>query len=619
VQLSRNTENAKRLSYRFNIPKLHRFNLLTLQRFNVLTIAAPLAFLWWRLIDHLRLEWSVNPQYAYGWAVPFLSLYLYWQRTHQSQPHRASSVPKALRPFEPPTLTFYVLRFTSYLSRLARSPLLASGTLLLLGALWLPIGLVQQANPEWRLVSWALAFEVIGLTLLIPRVLRATKQNLPQTSDLLFPLCFILVAVPWPSVIEEPLIRSLSRSTAALTCEALNLAGIPALRQGNLVEVRSGVVGIEEGCSGIRSFQASLMLALLFGGHYRLKTLHRLALVLAGWLLALGSNIARTILLAAAAAERGMPTVAAWHDPVGLLSSVTCFLVLALLARTVATIGVVASNQAPSHSIQSELASISMHSRFENRLQFGNHQIPKMHQTPKLIPFRAFSVFRGNRISGFSGLVLLVWLLLADALTEAWFRKHESRLPAPITWNAAAPPEATALELKPLSAKAKQSLRFDSGRDLTWHDAAGRKWQAIFLYWAPGRVAARLANDHTPTICLRASGRSLLAQTKQNIVSVAGLQMQVHFCAATDQRFGKVHVLYCLREDRSDDEYHSTPPSIWRQRLEPVLTGRRNCGQRSLELAVWGIDNETEARKQLIQQMQRIVCIEHTVNSMSNS
>ena len=38
----------------------------------------PLAWLWFRLIDHLRVEWSVNPQYTYGWAVPFLCAYLLW-------------------------------------------------------------------------------------------------------------------------------------------------------------------------------------------------------------------------------------------------------------------------------------------------------------------------------------------------------------------------------------------------------------------------------------------------------------------------------------------------------------------------------------------------------------
>ena len=39
-------------------------------------IFLPLAWLWFTVINHLRVEWAVNPQYAYGWAVPFLCLYL---------------------------------------------------------------------------------------------------------------------------------------------------------------------------------------------------------------------------------------------------------------------------------------------------------------------------------------------------------------------------------------------------------------------------------------------------------------------------------------------------------------------------------------------------------------
>ena len=40
-----------------------------------------LAWLWFALINHLRVAWSVNPQYAYGWAVPFLCGYLIWRKT----------------------------------------------------------------------------------------------------------------------------------------------------------------------------------------------------------------------------------------------------------------------------------------------------------------------------------------------------------------------------------------------------------------------------------------------------------------------------------------------------------------------------------------------------------
>ena len=50
----------------------------------------PLAWLWFTLINHLRVEWAVNPQYAYGWAVPFLCLYLIWTKV-ESRKQKAES------------------------------------------------------------------------------------------------------------------------------------------------------------------------------------------------------------------------------------------------------------------------------------------------------------------------------------------------------------------------------------------------------------------------------------------------------------------------------------------------------------------------------------------------
>ncbi len=36
------------------------------------------AALWLWLFAHLQIEWSLNPQYNYGWAVPFLALLMFW-------------------------------------------------------------------------------------------------------------------------------------------------------------------------------------------------------------------------------------------------------------------------------------------------------------------------------------------------------------------------------------------------------------------------------------------------------------------------------------------------------------------------------------------------------------
>src|SRR5882724_11444674 len=39
-----------------------------------------LAILWCEVVNHLRPEWSLNPQYGYGWSVPFLAIDLFWRR-----------------------------------------------------------------------------------------------------------------------------------------------------------------------------------------------------------------------------------------------------------------------------------------------------------------------------------------------------------------------------------------------------------------------------------------------------------------------------------------------------------------------------------------------------------
>ena len=45
-------------------------------------VLLPLAYLWFQLINNLRVEWTTNPQYAYGWLVPFLCIGLLVRRWH---------------------------------------------------------------------------------------------------------------------------------------------------------------------------------------------------------------------------------------------------------------------------------------------------------------------------------------------------------------------------------------------------------------------------------------------------------------------------------------------------------------------------------------------------------
>ncbi len=100
------------------------------------------------------------------------------------------------------------------------------------------------------------------------------------------------------------MIQGLTRANAGATIEILGLIGVPAVQHGNVIEVGTGVVGIDDACSGIRSFQATLMLSLFFGEIYRLTVRRRVVLCLLGFGLAFLFNVGRTTLLTWVAASQ---------------------------------------------------------------------------------------------------------------------------------------------------------------------------------------------------------------------------------------------------------------------------------------------------------------------------
>ena len=198
--------------------------------------------------------WTLNPQYGYGWAVPFLCLYLIWKKFSPESGIQNS----LLRGSAAQTEKVHATRVPSAIFFLSVA---------LLALFYAPTRLVEEANPEWRLVSWALAIEVVGLTLLVVYLVLGVEW----LKRLAFPIAYFLVAVPWPTILEMPVIQGLTRADAGITVELLGWLGVPAMPHGNVIEVATGEVGIDEACSGIRSFQATLMISLFLGEFYRLN------------------------------------------------------------------------------------------------------------------------------------------------------------------------------------------------------------------------------------------------------------------------------------------------------------------------------------------------------------
>lgn len=507
------------------------------RRLAVALVLISLAFLWFALINHLRIEWTVNAQYNYGWAVPFLCAYLGWRARQDG-----TSV----------TLAAIVSSLLSKTSGLVA---------VVLALLYAPTRLVQAANPEWRLVSWALAMIVVGLTLVfVHRVFGGRVLRW-----IVFPCLFFFVAVPWPTLVEAPLIQRLATFNASGAVEVLNLIGIPALRHGNVIEISAGLVGVEDACSGIRSFQACLMIGLFLGAYYRLRILDRVVLVGAGFLLAILFNLGRTVLLVAVASRKGIAAIAQWHDPAGVTILVGCFLGVWALSAMFAR-------------------------RVSASARCGE-------MAPRDPPRPASALALG----------FFLWLGVCEAGVEYWYVRHESRASVRPTWEVRLPAAAAGFRELPFEERTVQLLRFNEGRNAVWADGDGTRCQVIFLRWNPGRVAVHLARSHTPEVCLTSSGHKLASGTESRSVLVGGLSLAFDVYHA--EREG-LWVYYCLWEDGFSGDNNRTAMLTYGNRLRPVIEGRRNRGQRSLEIAVWSEAGADEIHSQVTRLLQSLVQVE---------
>src|SRR5262249_33118603 len=117
------------------------------------------------------------------------------------------------------------------------------------------------------------------------------------------------------------------------------------------------------------------------------------------------------------------------------------------------------------------------------------------------------------------------WIAAVEAGTEAWYRFHERRLPAPIVWHAQLPREQSDFRELPFPEATRRVLRFDEGINAIWSTGGGLRCQAIFLRWEAGGTAVHLARNHTPEDCLISSGHELVNQSPLRVIPVHGLHM----------------------------------------------------------------------------------------------
>ncbi len=511
-------------------------------------LVLPLAYLWFHLIDNLRLEWTSNPQYSYGLVVPVLMAGMLLRRWHLATACRHDSF--------------------------AENPWLAVQFCGLLVFLYLPIRLIEGATPEWRPLQWAFALQTVGLTLYAV-YLAGGKEWLRLAA---FPLTFILVAVPWPSVVEQPIIQNLSRLNAAMVVEVLDAVNVPAIQHGNVIEVGTGEVGINDACSGIRSFQSSLMISLFIGEYYLFGRRQRVLMLFFGMALAIILNLCRTSILTWLAAKKGIGAIAEYHDEAGMLILLASFSVMWVAGGLL------------------------------NRRNVS-HKNDQPKSTPKYLPADAASAVKTRQRMNFFGLVLIVWLVAVECGVELWFRIRESHLkPGPV-WTVNFPKDNPTYEVLPVTKEALELLRFDQGEQGRWQEPNGALWQVFYYNWLPGRVAGYLAKRHTPDICLTATGYKMLSGPELTVLNVNKVDLPMrHYVFAGDN--GPLQVYQCHWESGMGKDTYTADESARFNLIRGIWAGRGNHGQKVLEVILSGYDNPKEAQEALLRELVRLIKVE---------
>jgi exosortase len=188
----------------------------------VLVLAAA-GFLYRDVVLKLVHDWSVDDNYSHGFLIVPIALYFVWERRER-------------------------------LASLTRSPSWLGLVLVLGSVAVLAAGIL---GAELFLTRISLIGVVAGSVLFI--------LGWKHLRVLLFPIAFLLLMIPIPAIIFNQVAFPLQLLASRFGELTLNVAGIPVLREGNVITLSNTTLEVAEACSGIRSLVSLLTIAIVYG------------------------------------------------------------------------------------------------------------------------------------------------------------------------------------------------------------------------------------------------------------------------------------------------------------------------------------------------------------------
>ena len=216
-----------------------------------LLVAGALGWLYADAFPALVRQWANDEDYSHGFFVIPLAAYFVWERREALRRAR----------FEQTALGLLVLVFS------------------------LLCFVAGQFGSELFLTRVSLIGVLGGLVLFL-----AGRQHF---RILLFPLAFLLLMVPLPAIIFNQVAFPLQILASQVGETVISAAGVPVLREGNVLLLPGRALEVAEACSGIRSLMSLLMLAIVLGYFTEPRAGARVAIALASVPIAVIANATR--------------------------------------------------------------------------------------------------------------------------------------------------------------------------------------------------------------------------------------------------------------------------------------------------------------------------------------
>jgi len=209
--------------------------------------------LYWSTVGGLVKQWWTDSDYSHGFIVVIFAGYLLWRSREQWKQTE-------IRPSVAGLLWIAVAMATLILGTFGAELFLARVSfVLLLG------GLVVY------FLGW--------------KMLRAVAA----------PWAVLFLMIPLPVIVFNEIALPLQFLASKLAGNTLDLLGVPALREGNVITLPSISLNVVEACSGIRSLMALITLAIFYGLLMEKRVWVRTLLVVLAIPLAVGINSLRIV------------------------------------------------------------------------------------------------------------------------------------------------------------------------------------------------------------------------------------------------------------------------------------------------------------------------------------